>query len=146
MDSERKEFERWFEGHCLPCESNWFERDADGDYTFNPTAHAWEGWQARAELGEGTPHCTEKLNALHTNYIALQAEFTACYSSLVSQEEKNAALQAECEALRLKAARYDWLREQDGLCLEMLMDKCFTCTDVDEAIDAAMGAMGKEKA
>jgi hypothetical protein len=70
----------------------------------------------------GTPHCTEKLNALHVNHIALQAE---------------------CEALRLKAARYDWLREQDGLCLEMLMDKCFTCTDVDEAIDAAMG---KEKA
>jgi hypothetical protein len=77
MDSERKEFERWFEGHCLPCESNWFERDADGDYTFNPTAHAWEGWQARAELGEGTPHCTEKLNALHVNHIALQAECEA---------------------------------------------------------------------
>ena len=51
MDSERKEFERWFEGHCLPCESNWFERDADGDYKFNATGHAWDGWQARAELG-----------------------------------------------------------------------------------------------
>jgi hypothetical protein len=40
----------------------------------------------------GTPHCTKKLNNLHANYIALQAE---------------------CEALRKDAERLNWL-EQGG--------------------------------
>jgi hypothetical protein len=125
MDSERKEFERWFEGHCLPCESNWFERDADGDYTFNPTAHAWEGWQARAELGEGTPHCTEKLNALHVNHIALQAE---------------------CEALRKDAERYRWMRSHpEAVCVTVSIHGDWIPA-ISEQLDAALDAMGKEKA
>lgn len=44
-----------------------------------------------------------------------EAEFTACYSSLTSQEEKNAALQAECEQLRNEnAALLDSLWKSSG--------------------------------
>jgi hypothetical protein len=44
-----------------------------------------------AESLQETPHATWKLNNLHANYMAVRAE---------------------CEALRAKAARYDWLRDR----------------------------------
>lgn len=86
-------------------------------------------------------------------------------------------LQAECDALRLKAARYDWLRDRlrvrgqralsggvrDGI--EFRVGRTFLDVpslgsfgyldpamyyaerdELDAAIDAAMGAIGKEKA
>ena len=92
----------------------------------------------------------------------LEAEFTACYSSLVSQEEKNAALQAEyrnlserhevqaqnymvlteeCEALRKDAERYRWIL-RNYLSAD-LTDLALKAGNLDAAIDAAMG---KEKA
>jgi hypothetical protein len=151
----------------------------------------------------GTPHCTEKLNALHANHIALQAECEALKkaNALLQQHHATAwnrghemgmmanrqtarealkavasdawgntqlteallAAEAECEALRAKAARYDWLTRRDGeVSVLAFKNDCrnpFTtirasgslnvdghCDCVHEAIDAAMAAMGKEKA
>lgn len=50
--SERTAFERWYEGHCLPGEADWFGRDPDdpNEYYHGHTSEAWEGWQARAAL------------------------------------------------------------------------------------------------
>ena len=136
MSSERKEFERWFEGNALPGEANWFERDEDGDYTFNATGHAWDGWQARAELGDGTPHCTEKLNALHANHIALQAECEA-----LRKYKAAAMLMVE------DASRYQWLRSHpEAVCVTVPIHGDWIpaiAEQLDAAIDAAMG---KEKA
>jgi hypothetical protein len=78
---ERKEFERWFEGHCLPCESNWFERDADGDYTFNATGHAWDGWQARAEQSRAECEALRKYKAA----AMLMVEDARRYQFLLTQ-------------------------------------------------------------
>ena len=46
MEKMREEFEEWFYGDCLPCEANWFERDADGDYTYDPAYWGWRAWKA----------------------------------------------------------------------------------------------------
>ena len=43
------------------------------------------------------------------------------------------------EAAEKDAARYRWMREQEGFTLDRLMDKCETVLNVDSAIDSAMG-------
>lgn len=60
-------------------------------------------------LDEELTLCSQLKREYQERAVALACEFTACYSSLVSQEEKNAALLAECEQLRADAARYRWL-------------------------------------
>lgn len=54
---ERSAFERWYEGHCLPGEADWFRRDADdpSEYDHGHTSEAWAGWQARAALAANVP-------------------------------------------------------------------------------------------
>lgn len=49
-EAERKKFERWYEDDAMPLEhSNWFKRDADGDYEIGDVHAHWRGWLARAE-------------------------------------------------------------------------------------------------
>ncbi|CAB4139132.1 Domain of unknown function DUF551 [uncultured Caudovirales phage] len=54
---ERSAFERWYEGHCLPGEADWFRRDPDepDEYKHGHTSEAWAGWQARAALAANVP-------------------------------------------------------------------------------------------
>ena len=87
MDSDRKEFERWASDDWTS--PNAVLKDADGIYKLMSVQQQWRAWQASAELG--TPHATWKLNNLHANYMAVRAE---------------------CEALRLKAARWIPVAEQ----------------------------------
>ena len=81
--TEREEFERW------AAKRVGLSQDGRVNYAYGATRDAWEVWQARAELG--TPHCTKKLNALHLNHIALQAEY---------------------DALRKDAERWRWMRNE----------------------------------
>jgi hypothetical protein len=122
--TEREEFERW------AAKRVGLSQDGRVNYAYGATRDAWEVWQARAELG--TPHCTKKLNALHANYIALQAE---------------------CEALRLKAARYDALAAMahqttayDRLGNGGHWSIGFHSKDNHLSFGEALDAMGKEKA
>jgi hypothetical protein len=57
------------------------------------------------------------------------------------------ALQAECEALRAKAARYDWLRSHpEAVCVTVPIHGDWIPA-ISEQLDAAVdAAMGKEKA
>jgi hypothetical protein len=125
--TERKEFEAKYP---MPVHAIWVGgRYAATEYdAWDVQAHQarWEGWQARAELGEGTPHCTEKLNALHANHIALQAE---------------------CEALRKDAERFRWMRSHpEAVCVTVPIHGDWIPA-ISEQLDAAVdAAMGKEKA
>jgi hypothetical protein len=48
--AEREAFEAWYEDDAMPAESNWFKRDADGDYVIDHVDTSWYAWQARAKL------------------------------------------------------------------------------------------------
>jgi chromosome segregation ATPase len=120
-----------------------------------------------AESLQETPHCTKKLNALHVNHIALQAENAALQANLRRSEglcrewavkaatwmaspeaaqrldgyrdmgKQIDALEAECEALRKDAERYRWIL-RNYLSAD-LTDLALKAGNLDAAIDAAMG-------
>ena len=83
-----------------------------------------------------------------------RAAVTAYNDALVRLSDAQASLlakEAECEALRVKAARYDWLREQhwidSTLCVVRTPKKnivlgadCPSLERLDDAIDAARAA------
>ena len=141
MDSDRKQFERWASDDWTS--PNAVLKDADGIYKLMSVQQQWRAWQASAEIG--TPHATWKLNNLHANYMAVRAE---------------------CEALRADAERYRWLVansfDKEGVTqmhCELHTWEPHSLTGlptewtqrvrgpaIDRFIDAAMAAMGKEKA
>lgn len=47
---KRETFEKWYEGSALLEHSNWFRRDADGDYEIDHVDTSWSAWQAGAAL------------------------------------------------------------------------------------------------
>ncbi len=155
MDSERKEFERW------AAKRVGLSQDGRVNYAYGATRDAWEVWQARAELGEGTPHCTEKLNNLHVNHIALQAECEALRTALadlgVTPEEAKAGAERSrankqdaerwkmCVQISEDAMRHPDQRENPEL-YGSYMKANSMGLNLPACIDAAMAAMGKEKA
>jgi hypothetical protein len=139
---ERKEFERWASDDWTS--TNAVLKDADGIYKLMSVQQQWRAWQASAELG--TPHCTKKLNALHVNHIALQAE---CEALRKDAERLNWLEQGgQWELTRLRASakpdamRYWMVEDFDGDDLTQETDEAERQT-LRGAIDAAMG---KEKA
>jgi hypothetical protein len=96
-----------------------------------------EAKRLAAELEYGCPWKESVEHSAAAELRRLDAEFTACYSSLVSQEEKNAALEAECEVLRKDADRYRWIL-RNYLSAD-LTDLALKAGNLDAAIDAAMG-------
>lgn len=73
---ERSAFERWYEGHCLPGEADWFRRDPDepDEYKHGHTSEAWAGWQAgRAALAANVPASVKQTIGLLLNDAMSQA-------------------------------------------------------------------------
>ncbi len=132
MDSERKEFERWASDDFTSPLA--VLKNADGIYKLMSVQQQWRAWEARAELGEGTPHCTKKLNALHVNHIALQAEFEALRKDA---ERWRMAKLVAMESMLKPAER----RSPD--LYGAYMKASHAGGDLEACIDAAMG---KEKA
>jgi hypothetical protein len=49
----RKLFEEWFEADAMPCEADWFKRDAQFPdmYKESTVEHSWDGFKAGWALG-----------------------------------------------------------------------------------------------
>lgn len=97
--TDRKAFEAWFEGYCLPGESDWFKRDPTDpeDYDFTPTQHAWDGWQAaiKQEREACAKVCEDRAGS------------ASMFGSLADAQSQNYAVRACAKAIRARSPRIE---------------------------------------
>jgi hypothetical protein len=78
----RKAFEEWFEADAMPLESDWFRKDADGDYAQTHVDQSWSAWQAawnaRATptgLQESHDKLVEALEAITAGSLSSESDY-----------------------------------------------------------------------
>ena len=79
--TNREAFEDWYEVDSYPCEhSNWFRKDADGDYEIADVATSWNAWQA------AIAHATQQERKPHTE--AEVQEILGLWNKLCDREKE----------------------------------------------------------
>ena len=82
-----------------------------------------------------TPESAANAREMHPDYRS-----AAC-DDVARAVDREMALRAECDALRADAERYRWMREKNGVAVDVIVFGT-THGDLDAAIDAAMKGGG----
>lgn len=101
-DKEREAFEAWYEGDALACgceHSNWFRRDADGDYEIDHVEWTWRGWKYASLSSSGAGDA-----AVETTDAALQDAY--------AEGRKDEREEAQAALMRTRVAYYMHGRDQ----------------------------------